>query len=148
MQVNDILKYGVSIGSRVYGVSNEDSDYDIVVTEEDYYKICPRNDAVTCSKIDKEFTEEYTFAVFGGGLDDIARFTSDDGKDINVFVFTDEYSKSRVHIYDRFRRVNELMMGLSSDTLMDKRTRVENFIKFLGDESITEIDLDGQYEAL
>lgn len=147
MEIKEILDYGVLIGSRAYGVNTEDSDYDIIVTEEDYYKICERNDAKTCNNIDvEEEVGGYNYSVFGSGLDDIAKFKSCDGSTVNVFVYTDPIGKvdnrlthvSDTHIYDRFKKHNKCMLSHTEEELADRTTRIELFITYLDACGITE----------
>ena len=148
MITKDIIKYGVLIGSRAYEVNKIDSDYDIVITEDDYYIVCEKNDAESCSKIDTESEDSdgYEFSIFGSGLDDIAKFKSDDGDTINIFMFTDEIGKidkrlsanQPKHIYERFKKHNRLMLEHSKEELNNRDRRIELFISYLEDCGITE----------
>ncbi len=151
MKKDDIIKYGVLIGSRAYGVNKQDSDYDLVLTEEDYCKVCVNNDLVSCSNIGKEDSDDsYDYSIFGSGLDDIGRFISDDGYNINVFLYTNEIGiidnriekATKEHIYDRFMEHNKSMNSHSKEELQDRDTRILLFIHYLITHGITEYKID------
>lgn len=151
MVLDEILKYGVLIGSRAYGVSTENSDYDIVLTEDDYYIVCEKNDLISCKDISKqEDIDGYVYSIFGSGLDDIGRFISDDGFNINVFLFTDSTGNKNnrlvdvdeIHIYDRFKNHNKMMCSHSNEELKDRENRINIFIDYLIQAGITETSND------
>ena len=122
---------GVPIGSRVYGVAKEYSDYDFIIHESKIpkeilsnitYRSCNQTDI--CTEI--IIAEHYQLEIWGQDLIDITRCIDLEGNSINLFIYPDNSKE----IYSLFKELNTKMKSQSRTMLLHKPTRIDLFIRY------------------
>ena len=138
-----LLLGGLLTGSRAFEVAKPDSDWDIVIYEDQVPSwIHDHPTYSTCSSIERDSDPDqprYNYNIFGHSLIDITRVTLEDGTNINLF----EFDRS-IDIIPKFRELNRRMLKLSSRAIpfntdiSIKENRVQAFIDLCIDLDIAE----------
>lgn len=144
------LSKGILTGSRAFQVPQDDSDWDIVITESNVpYKELNQFDWETCASWEDpsyepydadgvdSLREMYDGTVWGPILNITKWYVYDDDDQlttINLFVYPD----SEQQTVAKFTQVNALMMfTLTKEQRQHKPTRIARFIEILEELKIT-----------
>lgn len=145
------LSKGILTGSRAFLVPQEDSDWDIVITETNVpYKELNQFDSDVCASWDEYYTpidadgiedgdisEIYNGSVWGPILNITKWYIHDDDDQlttINLFVYPDKEHQTVA----KFNQVNALMLfTLTKEQRQHKPTRIAKFVEILAELKIT-----------
>ena len=135
--LDNMLTLGILTGSRAFNCSNEDSDWDIVITADkllDYNQIPTlvhlidfnkRWDEPQYDADGLECIQELYDGSIWGPISFIDKYTDINGNSINLFIYEARYEA----ILPLFTELNNRMNFLYSDEIHDKDIRIERFIE-------------------
>lgn len=146
------LDKGILTGSRAFDVPQDDSDWDIVITESNVpYTELNQFDWDTCASWDDHYSPIDADGIMDGDMEEVYKgsvwgpirnitkwYVYDDDDDqlttINLFVYPDNEHQT----VDKFHKVNALMMfTLTKEQRQHKPTRIKRFVEILKDLKIT-----------
>ena len=138
MNVRELIIDSRSIltGSRAFYCSNNESDWDFVVTLELWLQIKKNIDYAKCIRTDNEGVN-YDIGIFGEYLYDIVKYYDNNGEMINLFIFNDLGT-----VY-KFEQINRYM--LMFDDIDSKPHRIYHWIQAM---SIFEISRKNKYISI
>ena len=151
--LTNMLTLGILTGSRAFNCSHEDSDWDIVITDDklfNYNQIPILVDLRDEPQYDADgldcIQELYDGSIWGP-ISFIDKYTDIDGNSINLFIYETRHKA----ILPLFTELNNRMNFLYSDEVHDKDIRIERFIELtnkLGISTFKEIKWTTHYSAI